>query len=477
MLRTFALLLIIAPIALAQDTRPALPPIPPDQLDAMYRRELGKLYNRDTSPALPRAHALLEQYFAETTPAARKEIVAALEQTGLDANLLGRLCRLRMNWPALESGVYYINERVGPHAVLYFVGVPKNYDRTRSWPMLIKLAGAHAFVTDPRPSADEVARIYTDWIKRELEKHPDAIVLMPLLNFDELYGPSTPGMNTVIQPMLHVASRLNVDPARVYLMGQGMAAHATWNLGVHYPTYFSGVNPLAGGMAGAWQKIRLQNLRNVYCVVWHDENDTVIKVSASRDIVKILRQFKFDVDYEETKGIGHAPTDELAERMYQKLRARSRELYPKELNLASNRRETLFNRSDWVQVYQMLNPGEDQRMRFQKGSGLVTMYGNSYSLAGAITGPNRLEVKSQNVEAMRIYLNDQMVDFAKAVTVIVNGKSRFEDRVKPSIDEMLKDQLFLGRGWRYVGAIVDIDFGTPTTQPATKPATKPVAPK
>ena len=36
----------------------------------------------------------------------------------------------------------------------------------------------------------------------ELTDHPDAIVLMPLLNLDELYGPGPVGMNLVMQSVL-----------------------------------------------------------------------------------------------------------------------------------------------------------------------------------------------------------------------------------------------------------------------------------
>jgi hypothetical protein len=72
---------------------------------------------------------------------------------------------------------------------------------------------------------------------------------------------------------------------------------------------------------------------------------------------------------------------------------------------------------------------------------------------------------------MRFYLNDQMVDFSKPITVNVNRRGRFEDVVTPSVDIMLKDQLFLGRGWRYFTAVVDIDSGAaPSTRPATRPA-------
>ena len=77
-----------------------------------------------------------------------------------------------------------------------------------------------------------VARIYSQWMSDELSAHPDAIVLMPLLNLDELYGPGPVGMNLVMQPIFDAAGRANIDPARVYLIGHSMAADAVWNLAI-----------------------------------------------------------------------------------------------------------------------------------------------------------------------------------------------------------------------------------------------------
>jgi hypothetical protein len=239
--------------------------IPPAALQEMFKRELGNFYAPQTAPNLQQAHLLLEKYFA--APAAeRKAIVAQIELLGLDPNIVGRIARIRLYWPALKGGVYYINERVGPHPVIYFLGVPDAYDRAKPWPLVIKLPGAHAFITDPPPGPDEVLKIYTDWIKEELGKHPDAVVLMPMLNLNELWGPSYAGMNSVIQPMHHVAGRLNIDPQRVYLLGHGMSAHATWNLALHYPTYFAAINPMAGGASAEWQRLRTMNLRNIFAV-------------------------------------------------------------------------------------------------------------------------------------------------------------------------------------------------------------------
>jgi hypothetical protein len=65
-----------------------------------------------------------------------------------------------------------------------------------------------------------------------------------------------------------------------------------------------------------------------------------------------------------------------------------------------------------------------------------------------------------------------MVDFSRPVTIVVNRRGRFEGLLKPDLAEMLKDQLFLGRGWRYYTAIVDVDLAPSTRGSATRPATQ-----
>ena len=445
------------------------------ELEKVYRRELEGLYQPADADKVYTAHQLLERYFATPKSADRKRVIEELKATGLDANLLGRLARVRAHWPRLEpGGVYYVNERFGTHDVRYFLGVPTAYDRTRPWPLVIKLPGAHAFTTDPPPSGDQAVDIYRAWAEEELKAHGDAVLLMPLLDLKELWGPTYSGMNRVIQPMLHAAGRVNVDPARVYLIGHSMSAHAAWNLALHYPTYFAAFNPLAGSAAGDWQRLRLINLRNVLPVVWHDADDQVIPVARAQAIVKAVRNLKLDVEYNETKGVGHAPTPEVAEKAYQALRARTRPLYPVQVWLQSNRPDTQFNRADWVQVYQPLRPGAERRL-LVRGGGKMDVFQNAFRVDATVPKPNRIEVKADNVAMMRLYLNDRMIDFAKPVTVVVNNKPRFEGLVKQDVDEMLKDQLFLGRGWRYYGGLIEIDLAD--AKPATRPAPKPAPPR
>src|SRR4051794_19042376 len=111
-------LLLLRAVASAQDAPPSADAIPRAQLEQIYRHELEGLYQPADADKVYAAHELLERYFAAIHAADRKKIVKDLEATGLDVNLLGRLCRIRMHWPALEAGgVYYVNERLGPYPV------------------------------------------------------------------------------------------------------------------------------------------------------------------------------------------------------------------------------------------------------------------------------------------------------------------------------------------------------------------------
>lgn len=472
------------PVEPPPTTRPSWPAVPKETLVKMYQQELGDRFRAQDADRYHALHELIERYFEAGSMADRKAVVRQITATEVDPVIVGRLCRIRMFWPALDGGgIYYVNQKTGIYPTQYFFGLPKAYDYTKSWPLVLKLPTAHAFLVDPPPTAEQVTAIYKKWIAEEQAEHPDAIVVMPLLNLSELWGPSYAGSNAVLQPMQHVASRTNVDPARVYIVGHNMSAHAAWNLALHYPTYFAAINPLAGGASQPWQRIRVINLKNVLPVVWHDAEDPVVKVDTSRGIVKALRIQKIDVEYDETKGIGHAPDAATARRAYEKMRSRVRELYPKTVALQSNRPDTMFNRNDWLQVYQPIDPGDEHKAVLRYGSGTFTYFDNPVKAEATITG-QKIDIKATNVDSLRLYVNDQMIDVKQPIVVTINGRPRAEGVVVQSIEELLADQLFLGRGWRYYTAVVDIGVAArvepptkPATKPSTSPATRPASPQ
>src|SRR5262245_36930691 len=161
--------------------------LPRDQIVALYRGELGDRFDEKQFDAVLAAHRKIEAFFVERNSKQRAAIVGELVDSKIDPVILGRICRIRLHWPDLAGGVYYVNERIGPHNVAYFLGLPKDYVRTKAWPMVVRLPRADAFATKPPPDQQQVASIYTEWITADLAAHPDAIVLMPLLNFDNLF--------------------------------------------------------------------------------------------------------------------------------------------------------------------------------------------------------------------------------------------------------------------------------------------------
>jgi hypothetical protein len=445
--------------------------IPPATLAEMYRAELGKAYDPATAAQLEPAHQLIEKYFTTRSAAGRKKIVQSLEATKLSPDVLGPLCRIRSDWPALSGGgIFYVNQKTGAYPARYFLGVPKQYDRTKSWPLAVTLVSATAFASDQPPDARRIVELYTAWIRTELTKHQDCLVLMPLLSLTELYGPSYAGMHSVMEPIFDAANRTNIDPARVYMAGISAGAQAAWNLALHYPTYFAAFDPLAGSAAADWQRNRLMNLRNTLPVVWHDDDDKTLKVNFSKSLVNELQRMKIDVDFTETKGVGHMPTSEIVEAEYQKMRKRARPLYPRQVWVQTDRPDVAFNRVDWIQIYQQLNTGKSQRLFFPRSSGYMEVYPNSCSLK-AEAGGNTIVATSENVDTLRFYVNDRMVNFAEPVTVTINKIQKFKGMLKPSAEEMLRDQVFLGRGWRYFTAVIDISMvdHAPATLPATRP--------
>lgn len=445
-----AFTLVLCGLGLAQATRP----LTDDELDVLVERELGRRWDASKSGQYRAAHALIERYFAE--PSARESVLRELEALTLAPDDLSHLARVRRAWAPLAAGLREIEARHGPLPVHYFLDVPDGYDRLRSSPLVIVLPPPEAYLGRKLEPGAETLRRSAAWMALHRRRHPDALLLMPVLDRDLLVGPSYLGMNQVIQPMLHVGELVNFDPARVYLAGHSVSAVLAWNLVLHYPTYFAGVQVLAGSASAEWQRLRLPNLRNLRVVVWHDVADKVIPVAQARTIVGILRRLKYDVHYSETRALGHVPDDAVMSAGATLLRGAVRTLRPEVVTLQSNRYEPQFNRADWVQANQPLRPGDESRMIVARGRDAVVLFSMPMRVEAKLLDDNRVEVRAENVDSLRLFLNASMVDPDRPVVVRLNGKVEFEGQVSPSIRVALRDQLVLGRGWRAYTIAIDL---------------------
>jgi dipeptidyl aminopeptidase/acylaminoacyl peptidase len=75
----------------------------------------------------------------------------------------------------------------------------------------------------------------------------------------------------------------NVDPNRVYLMGNSSGGSAVWNLGTKMPERWAAISPSAAPLEDA--NFPYEKLKNVPVLVVHGDMDTVMVFDASKTMV------------------------------------------------------------------------------------------------------------------------------------------------------------------------------------------------
>ena len=75
----------------------------------------------------------------------------------------------------------------------------------------------------------------------------------------------------------------NVDPNRVYLMGNSSGGSAVWNLGVKMPERWAAISPSAAPLEDA--NFPYEKLKNVPVLVVHGDMDNVMVFDASKTMV------------------------------------------------------------------------------------------------------------------------------------------------------------------------------------------------
>ena len=80
-------------------------------------------------------------------------------------------------------------------------------------------------------------------------------------------------------------------------------------------------------------------------------------------------------------------------------------------------------------------------------------------------GANVIDITAENARKLKLYLHPKMVDFARPVTITINGKQVFSGKVQPDLKTMLElVREFDDRG-RIFHAVVEVDVPGSITPP------------
>ena len=243
----------------------------------------------------------------------------------------------------------------------------------------------------------------------------------------------------VLATIQYASRRYHVDPDRIFLTGMSNGGIGAWLIGMHHAPLFAGIAPMASGLDDVLMPF-LANLRNTSIYMIHGAKDQVMPVELSRSISRELGALGYPHVYREHQhehpiaGGHYFPREELPA-LVTWLNRQRREPLPKKLTVV--REASHFQPFNWLRLEatdpiasfsEDLVDKRDERVNRREYA----------KLDAAIVGPNRIEVKAEHVQRYGLFLNDQLVDLSKPLTVLTNGHVSFNGLVTPSLETLLR---------------------------------------
>jgi poly(3-hydroxybutyrate) depolymerase len=225
-------------------------------------------------------------------------------------------------------------------SIPYHIYVPTNWDRTRRLPLVILTHGANQPATAPfqRPMASPtLARMAEErgFIAAAVTGYranatavggwnvPYRMVQVPRAAAAGGGGgagrgagagrgpapapPTAEDFQRAEMDVLYVADLMakeyNVDPQRIYLMGNSAGGSAVWNIAAKYPERWTAISPSAAPIEDA--DFPYERLRNVPVLVVHGDMDTTMVFDASKAMVDHARAKGVDAAWLPVPGGAH----------------------------------------------------------------------------------------------------------------------------------------------------------------------------
>jgi predicted esterase len=243
----------------------------------------------------------------------------------------------------------------------------------------------------------------------------------------------------VLETIRQARHRYHIDPDRVFLTGMSNGGIGAWLIGMHHAPLFAGLAPMASGLDNVLMPF-LANLRHTPVYIIHGAKDQVMPVDLSRSISRELEVLGYPYVYREHQrehpmaGGHYFPREELPD-LVAWFNHQRREPLPTSLTVV--RDGSHFQPFNWVRLdstdliaafSEDLVDKRDERIKRR-------VYAR---LDASIAGCNRIEVKAEHVQRYSLFLNEQLIDFSKPLTVVTNGRLSFEGTVTPSVETLLR---------------------------------------
>jgi predicted esterase len=334
-----------------------------------------------------------------------------------------RLKRGRQYRPAKTGSITYRVASIDGGSFETLVEIPESYDPAHRWPVRVQLHGGVA-----RPLEGRKPRTYS------LASSTPEITVYPRAWTEAQWWHRNQVENifTVLERLKH---EYNVDESRVYVTGFSDGGTGAFFFGMRAPTPFCAIMPLHGSLAvlahpatGADGQMYPGNLVNRPMFATNGARDPLYPAAAMMPMMETLERAGVDLVYLALPLAGHDLQWWSAERERFEffVSQHARQPHPARLSWETERTER-YNRVDWLVINELGTTSSDQPLpdvnpiRFPRTrpSGRVDVSREA----------NSFEARTRGVKKFTLLLSPDVVDFAKPVKVVVNGRPAFEGAI------------------------------------------------
>lgn len=219
-----------------------------------------------------------------------------------------------------ETGFLIRSVKVHGTSYAYSVYVPRAFDASKRWPVILALHGAGERGTDGLRST----QIGVSAAIRANPERVPAIVVFPQAPVDSRWiGEPADAAMAALETSI---AEFHGDRTRIYLTGLSMGGYGSYHLALAHPDTFAALVIVCGGLLPHETTVAVQQspltmgasdpyaftahaLRHLPIRTFHGDADPVIPVDESRLMAKDLKAEGADVAYVEFPGVGHNAWD------------------------------------------------------------------------------------------------------------------------------------------------------------------------
>jgi len=184
------------------------------------------------------------------------------------------------------------------HNFSYVKYLPKDFDETKEYPLVIFLHGA-----GERGDDLDIAMRY-GYMKhvRESGREYPFIFVAPQCPYEKYWGCFTESLIAFVDDMI---ASLPVDKKRVYLTGLSMGGTGTWMLAMACPEKFAAIAPICGSGI-YWNAIAVKDLP---IMMYHGDCDAIVPVMESVNMLTAVNKLGGNAKLEICNGVAHNAWD------------------------------------------------------------------------------------------------------------------------------------------------------------------------